>query len=373
MTKNSRSIPSLDGLRAISIALVVVCHVGAGVTGRFAGVSGWFFYSWGPFGVSVFFVISGFLITNILIKELEATETISLRRFYFRRAFRIFPPFYAFLVIAFIVARLGYFRSEIRHFVIAGTYTWNYLGGGNSLLEHTWSLSLEEQFYLLWPAVLVLLGRRRGVKFALWLIVLSPFSRVLTYLLFPRYRGAIAMMLHARIDTIMFGCVIALLWNDERFLRLVQPLLRGSIAAAAALYVLVVDPLLQVRFHGAYQLPFGLTIDACCISILLVYAVRFPAGVLGRFLNTAWLRHIGVISYSLYLWQQMFTRENSVSYFPLNLLAILACAEASYWLIERPSFRLRDRLEPVLGMGREAQYSAAEGGQRSRQRVAAVE
>jgi peptidoglycan/LPS O-acetylase OafA/YrhL len=156
-------------------------------------------------------------------------------------------------------------------------------------------------------------------------------------------------MLHARIDTIMFGCLMALLWDNERFSQAVQPLLRGWVAAAAGLFILLGDPLLTARFGGKYTLPVGITLDTLFISILLLYAVRRSQAPFGRFLNTAVLRHIGVISYSLYLWQQMFTRENSVRFFPWNLLAILACAELSYFLIERPSFRLRDRLQRSMG------------------------
>jgi peptidoglycan/LPS O-acetylase OafA/YrhL len=93
---------------------------------------------------------------------------------------------------------------------------------------------------------------------------------------------------------------------------------------------------------------FGMTLEGACISIFTVAVVSRPATLAGRILNTAALRHIGVISYSLYLWQSIFTTGNT-RYFPLNVLAALGCAELSYWAIEKPSLRLRDRLNPPAG------------------------
>jgi peptidoglycan/LPS O-acetylase OafA/YrhL len=144
----------------------------------------------------------------------------------------------------------------------------------------------------------------------------------------------------------MFGCLLAILWRNPRFNQIVQPVVRGWAAAIAAAFVLGLGPvLLQARFRGSYSLVFGLTLNAICLSLILLYVVRVPGSAVGRLLNTAVLRHLGVISYSLYLWQQMFTGVNSVRFFPWSLPAILACAELSYWLVERPSLRLRERLE----------------------------
>jgi peptidoglycan/LPS O-acetylase OafA/YrhL len=269
-----------------------------------------------------------------------------LKHFYFRRALRIFPPFYVYMAVALVVTLAGWAAGDLRAFVVAGTYTWNYLGGGSELLEHTWSLSLEEQFYLLWPAALVFLGTRRSSKLALWVILLSPVSRIVTYYLAPNHRALLSAMLHTGLDSIMFGCLLAILWRNPRFNQIVQPLVQGWAAAIAAAFVLVLAPFfLDARFRGSYSLVFGLTLNAICLSLILLYVVRVPGSAAGRLLNTAVLRHLGVISYSLYLWQQMFTGVNSVRFFPWSLPAILACAELSYWLVERPSLRLRERLE----------------------------
>ena len=293
-----------------------------------------------------FFVISGFLITRLLLKELHATGTIKLERFYFRRALRIFPPFYVYLAVALALTLAGFVPGNLRAFVVAGTYTWNYLGGGSALLVHTWSLSLEEQFYLLWPAALVFLGTSKSAKAALWVILLSPISRVVTYILMPHQRALLNAMLHTGLDSIMFGCLLALLWRSDRFNKLMQPWVRGWVAGCAAVFSTILGPLfLGARFRGSYGLVFGYTLNALCLSLILMYVVRVPNSPVGRLLNAAVLRHLGVISYSIYLWQQMFTGADSIGRYPWSLIAVLGCAELSYWMIERPSHRLRDRLE----------------------------
>jgi peptidoglycan/LPS O-acetylase OafA/YrhL len=342
---NQRNIPSLDGLRAVSVCMVIAGHMGWVIGQKIPFVSFWIYVFWGSLGVQTFFVISGFLITLLLLKELNTTGTISLGRFYFRRALRIFPPFYAFLAVSLALTLAGVFAGKLSAFIVAATYTTNYLGGGSDLLEHTWSLSLEEQFYLLWPAALLLLGTRKSIKLAVWLILLSPLSRIVTYYLAPNHRALVGGMLHSGLDSIMFGCLLALLWHDSRFNQFIQPLLRGWVAALSGLFVLVLSPALQLHFRGSYSLVIGFTFNAICISQILLYVVRVPNSALGWVLNTRVLRHLGVISYGIYLWQHMFTRSNSMRFVPWNLLAILVCAELSHWLIEKPSFWLRDQLE----------------------------
>src|ERR1700753_2781860 len=146
---HGRNIPSLDGLRTISVVLVMLGHLYGtrgypqdAITrqaGRFA-----------HFGVEVFFVISGLLITTLLLKEREQTGRIDLVNFYLRRTFRIFPAAFFYITVVAIVAHPGYLRY-------AYTYTMCYASQARPwLLGHLWSLSVEEQFYLLWPAALIL-------------------------------------------------------------------------------------------------------------------------------------------------------------------------------------------------------------------------
>ena len=236
-----RNIPSLDGMRAVSILLVIMAHSSQ-------SFSRWIRFPF-PYllfahtGVLIFFVISGFLITSLLLKELDSTGSIALKRFYVRRAFRIFPAFYLYLSIILALALAGLLHTPLRALFVTAVYGSDYfLGpdGGYASLQHTWSLSIEEQFYLLWPTTLVFLGKRRAIVLAVFLILISPLSRVVTYfLLAPQHRAMVERMFHSSIDTIMFGCLLALLWQNDRFNRLLRTWMTPWSAAGALLFLLL--------------------------------------------------------------------------------------------------------------------------------------
>lgn len=290
-------------------------------------------------------MISGFLITYLLLREFGATGSISLRRFYLRRFFRIFPPFYVFLFVLGMLAFAGAISLDIHTYICATAYTYNYCRTASGwLLGHCWSLSLEEQFYLVWPPCLVLLGRKKSIYLAIAIIALSPVSRGVSYFLAPSFRGSEGMMLHTRLDTIMFGCLLALLYEHSAFNRLADRFLHPGFIMMSAFLFLFISPFLEARFQARYAWTIGYTLRACLVSVVLVYAMQNVVSPLGRILNSRLMRHIGVISYSLYLWQQMFTGPYSF-WFPVNLLVALACAEVSFFLVERPALRLRDRIE----------------------------
>ena len=161
----SRRIPSLDGLRAIAIGLVVFGHL-CGTSNFFPRSTFAPLGDFGVFGVRVFFVISGFLITFLMLDEIEATGTVSLKRFYLRRSLRIFPASYVFILFVFLSSRLGWptlLPGDLFHAV---TYTVNYDKHTSWEVGHLWSLSVEEQFYCWWPAAMRVLGSRRSLKLA---------------------------------------------------------------------------------------------------------------------------------------------------------------------------------------------------------------
>jgi peptidoglycan/LPS O-acetylase OafA/YrhL len=345
--KGVRNIPSLDGMRAISIALVILAHSTIHFPGLLKTIPLRSFLWMAHTGVLMFFVISGYLITTLLLAELDRTGGISLKRFYLRRAFRIFPPFYLYLICIFLFVLAGYFQTPLRAFLFAATYTLNYYTGpGNGFigLQHIWSLCVEEQFYLLWPAALVFLGKRKAAYLAVVLILISPLSRYATYLVLdPKHRSMVEGMLHSSIDTIMFGCLMALLWHSGRLVSWRRFWANSWLLSGAVIFLFVLDPMLDSRFHGSYGLLIGMTLEGACICLITLYVVNLPLTLPGRFLNLPVLRHIGLISYSLYLWQNILTAETSPNY-SLNLALILVCAELSYWTVEQPALRLRDRL-----------------------------
>jgi peptidoglycan/LPS O-acetylase OafA/YrhL len=350
-------IPSLDGLRAISIALVLVSHL-AGTRNFPVSEAAGNFWGLGEFGVRVFFVISGFLITGLLMRELADEGHIRLGRFYLRRTLRIFPPYYTLLValgIAWAVGAVALAPNDLAH---GATYTSNYYLGRSWFLGHTWSLSVEEQFYLLWPAALLLAGLRRGFLIAAAVVLLSPFIRVAEWELFRSAGAGIGMRFETVADSIATGCLLA----GARVHLHGLPLYRRALDSRA--FVLV--PVLAILANLTHDHPlvcFGLGMTAANIAIALCidWAVTNHDGRVGHVLNAPPLVFVGWISYSLYLWQQPFLNRASQSpftAFPLNILCAVALALGSYYIVERPALRARRRLEhallPPRGFGRVA-------------------
>ncbi len=335
----SRGIPSLDGLRALSVFAVICSHYRFH-NRRFLpnGI-----FDNGNLGVNVFFAISGFLITYLLLKELNKTGTLSLKHFYLRRAFRIFPAFYTYLAVIAVLSAIHFVTVDHKTLALAAAYLWNYTKHPDTwVLGHTWSLCVEEQFYLLWPLCLVLLSRRNAFRLCIGIIAASPFLRVATFALLPGWREYTGVMLHTRADALMVGCFLALALDLNRFARFIALIRTHTAFLGAILFLCILSPWLQMKFRGTYSLPVGMSLEAFCCLILIAYATSHAGNPVGRFLNLPILRHIGIISYGIYLWQQLFTGPYS-RHFLMSLVAILACAEASFWLIEKPAFWIRDR------------------------------
>jgi peptidoglycan/LPS O-acetylase OafA/YrhL len=331
---SSRTIPSLDGLRALSVFLVVIGHESYAPLNRLpSGIFGN-----GALGVNIFFVISGFLITHLMLSEQDKTGKLDVQKFYVRRAFRIFPAYYAYLAVVAIASVIHLYPVDWKTFLGAATYTLNYFSQPRAwVVAHSWSLCIEEQFYILWPACIALLPRKTCLRIAGLIVVLSPLIRIATYYADRARLSSISFMSYTRSDALMVGCFIALAISTRQFGRMLHVFKLPAVAAFAGVILFFVSPYYSNRF----RLSMGFTVDAICGGAVLLYAMSHSESVFGRILNQKTVKHFGVISYSLYLWQQFFTGPNTR--FPLwNLFAILACAEISYWCIERPSLRLRD-------------------------------
>lgn len=320
-------IHSLQGLRAVCITFVVLSHLSG--TQYFPRLH--LLEIYGNLGVRIFLVVSGYLITAQLIKQYERTGTISLATFYARRALRIFPAAYVFMMVAIAT---HWTVLSLPNMLTALTYTVNYYQHGHHLLGHLWSLGVEEQFYLIWPLSLLLFYRRR-----LWIvavvIVAGPPFRVLFWLLwgtaglnhpFPVFMDALAM-----------GSAMSILeLRLERF--------RHLFASRWALIVpglTVLLPLVQLWNTRAYQVA-GLSLLHLGIALSIKHVMQ-RRYVLLNVWPVMWL---GAISYSLYLWQQMFLNRGSSSLwatFPQNLVLSILLATASYHLVEQPFLKLRER------------------------------
>jgi peptidoglycan/LPS O-acetylase OafA/YrhL len=234
---------------------------------------------------------------------------------------------------------------------VAGTYTWNYVRSPDTwILGHCWSLSLEEQFYLLWPVCMIFFSRRANVMIASGVILLSPLSRVATYFAWPAMRGYIPMMLHTRLDPIMVGCLLSLLIDMDVWQKVKKVALHPLTPISGIIFLLSIDPQIERHWKSMYWLTVGISLENVAIAGILFYVVFRHESPLGRILNTGLLRHLGKISYSLYLWQQLFTGPYTQA-FPLNILWIVTCAEISYLLVERPSLRIRDFVQQRIHCG----------------------
>jgi len=332
---NQRTVPSLDGLRAISIAFVLVAHLTG--TRHFPG-SRSPLGNLGEFGVRVFFVISGYLITSILLAELRRKASISLPRFYFRRMLRLFPAAYFYILVIAALAAKHLVILERWDLTAAITYTMNYYEARRWSLGHLWSLAVEEQFYLLWPLILRTLGQLRSVRFLIALVVVAPFLRLASPYVGPAFNFLVWS------DALATGCLLAILREDLAANRRYARLLASRWFFLVPVAALVAN---CVPFTKVYWL-VSETVMNLSIAASVDWAMRNPDTAVGRFLNLPAVSFTGVLSYSLYLWQQIFLNRELVSpycTFPLNIVLAVAMALVSYLLIEAPFLRFRTAIE----------------------------
>ena len=342
MMNQHNRIPSLDGLRCIAVSLVLFSHL-LGTRGFFSPPKTSFLYAFGNLGVQVFFVISGYLITHLLLSELQRSDKIHLGTFYFRRTLRIFPPCYFMIGGLVLLTAAGWNALTPKDAFHALTYTSNYYPGRSWNIGHTWSLGVEEQFYLLWPAVLVILGRRKGFFAAASVIFICPIIRVL---LWHFYRlPDIGHRFETVADAIATGCLLAGTREWLHRQQLYKTILGSKFLFALPIFVLaalILDP------HPMTYFAVSPTVMNLSIALFLDFSITYHRGVVGGILNSRPFVFLGLISYSTYLWQQVFLNRNSASVitaFPLNIILAAAAAVASYYVIEQPCLRFRQHLE----------------------------
>ncbi|MGE5609878.1 MAG: acyltransferase family protein [Bacillota bacterium] len=339
-------IPSLDGLRGIAILLVLLAHVCQ--THRFP-ITGPLkqFFLLGGVGVEIFFVLSGFLITTLMLREIDGRGRLSIRHFYRRRILRIVPAYACFLLAVAALVLIGQSELDSRQWAAALTYTVNFLRHPTWEIGHAWSLSIEEHFYLLWPLVMGFGRPDTARRIAMAVIAIGFALRWAILTAIPQYTLMAELWTFTRLDGIAFGCFLALLahdvlWRQRLDVLAARPALLGLAGVA------LLGSMWMSNISGKFAVGLAFTINAAAISMLTWAAIRYRHSLVGRLLNSRALSAIGVGSYSLYLWQQMFLNHNKSGFpytFPQNLAFAGLAACMSYWLVERPFLRLKDRLQ----------------------------
>lgn len=342
--------PALDGIRALAVLLVMAGHLNLVYAGGL--------------GVDIFFVLSGYLITAILVAEFTANGRISLKKFYARRALRILPAVILLLLVLNVLVAMTQPRDD------AETFRWDSLGAlfyianwlrafGRDLgiLGHLWSLSIEEQFYLLWPMTLAfLLSRNLKANKILILIGLAILlvnaDRIYLYHSIESF-NRIYNGLDTRADALLIGCALGL--SGYRILSPRVFALIGLIGAAFVVYVLF-------RAYPApanLQTPFGLTVGGTLFALGVAFALAAilsnPQSVFAKLLRLPPLVWTGRLSYGLYLWHfPVFTfvaawlpALQPARLIALKLFGTFFFATLSYYLVERPCLNLKGKFSVI--------------------------
>lgn len=290
--------PALDGLRGLAILLVVFLH-------NF-GFMNYFFFGW--LGVDLFFVLSGFLITDILLRTLHTNNF--LRNFYIRRILRIFPIYYLSLFLCLVVIplvsprafQLQYYRENIAWFLVF-LQNWLYVfrpPHGSSMLFHFWSLAVEEQFYIVWPGVILLI---KNFKTLVWIIIslliAVVIGRYLIWIFHIQHLGYDSLYTFTRIDGICIGCLLALMLRvNPNFLKKYTYII---VLVLACLNFVMYFLNKNARIRLPYLAFVGYSTFAGMFGFLVYEALDSKSKFIQRVFNNNFLKFFGRISYGLYI------------------------------------------------------------------------
>ena len=342
-------VQPFDGLRAVAVLAVMVhhAHVPRGLGGFL--------------GVDIFFVLSGFLITALLVQERDRNSRIDFRRFYMRRALRLFPALTVMTILVGAVL-LAWPSGELRSnsftsLPFALAYLTNYFAmiaeRGLGVFGHTWSLAIEEQFYLLWPPVLAAGLKRWKPSVVATMAVIGAAAIAMARALVWLGSSDIELVyfpLHARGDALLIGCAAALVMTASPAALVVSVGRRlGWLGLAAGLFIAAVAAVATTG--SGYMYICGLAMVAVGAVVVIAQLAANPTSCLGRILSWRPLAAIGGISYGLYLWHfPVFELvKDAYPMMPFRYLVVVqfagsfVAAVASYVLVEKPFLRLKDR------------------------------
>jgi peptidoglycan/LPS O-acetylase OafA/YrhL len=347
-------LPTLDGWRAVAILLVLACHSGDQTLALLSGLGArfplndpvrayWLKEHLGDWGVHIFFTLSGYLITSRLVRE-ASRGRVSLKEFYTRRVFRIQPAALTYLTVVGALALSGkldvlpgaWLSALLCYANLHHHWSWS--------TGHFWTLAIEEQFYLAWPLLFVMLGERRRLLGAVALTLAFSVWRAMAFKFQIAMTADWSVRTDMQAEYLMWGCAFAL-WkanagDSALITRLTRPL-----PLALALGLMTLSGLVSA---GAVLRTAG----AGATGLVLMATSTRPETWLGRLLELRPVAWLGRISYSLYLWQQLFFAWDGfrspslgrLQSLPWNIAAALACALASYKFIEQPLIRVGHRM-----------------------------
>jgi len=340
-----RHLAGLDGLRAVAAFLVVFVHAG--------------FVRSGGLGVLVFFVLSGFLITWLLLKEHDRTDRVSIPRFYARRALRIFPAFQAYWVLVLLLSLARAKPIDWPQAAASFFYVNNYFqaisGDPDTWLSHTWSLGVEEQFYLLWPMLFVGLSKdlRRMARFLVATILVVWAWRAIGRFGLGIWEGWAYEAFDMRADHLAIGCLLAVALRAGLVPRLWAALCAWPATALVTIALIAGSAWLGYRYDEPYRDSVGFIADPLLTAVLIVQAIAFRSSPVLGWMNLRPVRYLGTISYSIYLYQQLvvWSAMKLLADLPLPVqvagvtAAVVVPAALSYRFVERPFLRIKARYE----------------------------
>lgn len=356
-------IQYIDAWRFIAIALVLICHVLAyshpWYREQFPSLV-WRLQNLGTFGVQIFFCISGFVICRGLLHEQSTTGAVGIRSFYIRRFFRIIPPLFIYMLAIAALSASGLVEAPLGAFVKASLFLCN-IGSESCgwFLGHTWSLAYEEQFYLVFPLLFVAFAAPRTRHLIVWLTGLAMLASLMMHAAsFHQSAGYASTFVY-----MLMGCVAALYWPtwEAVLKRMPVAVWVGLLAAMPLLTSLIVlpDPL-------RYLVSVVLAPPAIC-AVIFATPVSVPA--IGKFFLNPVVAHLGKISFTVYLWQQLATAPHAGSplYFVYIALGVVfLVALLSYRYFEQPLMSLGNRYSRAAKLKASAHAALAPGENRLR-------
>lgn len=353
-------IKGYDGLRAFSILLVVLNHLGMDEwwpQTEFFNTRFFQLFS-GNAGVNIFFTLSGFLITMILIREKDVKGKINFKHFFIRRFLRLLPPLIIFYVMVVVLMATGFLNAEYKGLLISIVYLYNFVPELYYIPElgHTWSLALEEQFYLTWPFVLNWFYKGKKIPFILitgvLFCVVAMYAGLHWYIPFE-HNGKIHSLLQdgfkphrfffPAVAPILIGCGLA--YGIARHGDYLKNLILNNNAITLLKVVLLYSAGLYLPES---MLPIAFIFQAMGVAILLAWLYYHQDAQFTKALEFAPLVYIGKISYGIYVYQGLFLTTGptgllDIQQFPLNIMLVIAFAVTSYHFVEKPVLRLKKR------------------------------